>query len=130
MQTLLLIVTLLVLIAMFVQNYIQLAADAEASPTELTFKEWLKHTWLEIILNFGCLTALFLGVDIGLADQLANLAGKGIDSNAFVGAIAVGVGTATAIRRLVQLTLLPLFGFILKTKTARAALRAKVEEAK
>lgn len=130
MQTLLLILTGLIIFVQFGQNYVQLANDAEASPTELSFNEWLKHTWLEIILNLGCFAALCFGIDIGLGEHLATVAASGDPTNLFMITVATAVATAAGIRKIVQLTLLPMFSFLFKARTARKVLRDKVSEVK
>lgn len=130
MQTLFFIGIFIVLVGLFVQNYFQLAADAEASPTDLSFGEWLKHSWLEIVLNLGCFAALCFGIDIGLADKASLIAADGDASNAFLIMISAAIATATGIKKLVQFTLLPMFSLIFKSKSARNLLREKVVQAK
>ncbi len=129
MQNLILIVTFLSLVGLFVQNYVQLSQDAEASPTELTFKEWLKHTWLEIILNLLCFGAVCFGINIGLNEKAVEVA-VGSQSDAFKLAFVSALATATAIKKFVQVTLLPIFSALFNARTARSLLRDKVIDAK
>lgn len=130
MQTLFFIVIFLSLVGLFVKSYYETDATQEASIVELTFSEWLKHTWLEIFLNIGCFIALCFGIDIGLAQKGIEVAVEGVNQTAFMAMITAGFVTATGIRNLVQLSLLPIFTKILKARTAKKVLRDKMIEAK
>jgi len=130
MQTLFFIVVALCLIGLFVKSYYETDAMQEASPVELTLSEWLQHTWLEIVLDFVCFTALCFGIDIGLAQKGIEVAVEGVNQAAFIAMIGAAYATANAIRNLVQISLLPFFSKILKARTAKKLLRDKMILAK
>lgn len=124
-----LVIVFLGLVVLQWQNYVRLAKDAEAGPTDLSLGEWIKHTLIELICDIVLFVAFCLKVDLGLGEKLANLATHGDSSTAnslsFAGAIAI----ATLIYKTVQLTILPLINGLLKLQTARKLLRNKVAEA-
>lgn len=127
MQTLFFIVVFLCLAGLFVKSYFETDAMQDASPVQLTFSEWLKHTWLEIALNLLCYVALCAGIDIGLAQKGIEVAVEGVNQTAFIAMTGAAFATATAIRNLVQLSLLPFFSKILKARTAKKLLRDKMK---
>lgn len=126
MTTFLLVATAICLLALFFQNYLEVSATATASPENFSFGEWLKHTWLELLLNIGCFVALCLGINIGLAEKLSIVASQHDDTNLLAITLATALATASGIRKLVQFTLLPIINAVFKTKTAKAALNAKM----
>ena len=129
MQTVFFILIFLVLAGLFVQNYLESNANQDASPVELTFKEWLQHTWLEIILNIICFTLFCFGIDIGLGEKAAVVAADGSNDTAIKIMLVAAFATATAIKKLVQFTLLPVVAGLIKARNAKKLLRDKMRTA-
>lgn len=129
MQTLFFIIIALCLVGLFVKSYYETDAMQDASPVELTFKEWLQHTWLEIFLDFACFAAFCAGIDIGLAQKGIEVSVEGVNQAAFIAMVAAAYATANAIRNLVQISFLPIFSKLLKARNAKKLLRDKMRTA-
>lgn len=129
MKIILLGIVLLTLVGIFLQRWNEISKDAESGPSNITFKEWLRLSAVEMLLNLGLFIALCTGVDINSLLKAADAVASGVGTYTDITSIAGAFATGSAIYKVVQFTLLPLWNLTTGARTARKKLRIKVESA-
>ena len=128
MQTFLLAVVLLTLVALFWRRYLETVGDAEVSPVNFSLSEWFKHSAVEMAFDIVFFVALCLGLNIDFIINSAEI-GTNTPAEATLATIGGAIATGTAIYKGVQMVVLPLFNLVTGGKTARKKLRTKIASA-
>jgi hypothetical protein len=126
MNIFLLSIVLLTIVGIFLQRWAEIKNDANVGPAELSFNDWLRHSAVEMTLNLILFVALALGVNVDSLIKAADTVASGIGTYSDVTSIAGAFATGSAIYKVVQLTLLPLWNVLTGATTARKKLRTNV----
>lgn len=125
MKILLLMVTFFTLVGLFSQAYAKTQNLANVVTPSMTLKEWLKFSAVEIVANLLLFTAMCLGINVGLAEKVSEIATSDT-SSAFAVQFGGAVAAGTLIYKTVQFTILPLWNSLTGAVTANKALREKI----